>query len=30
MEKVLGGLYGIMIIWAGIRVFSLAKDLKNM
>jgi uncharacterized protein YoxC len=30
MEKALGGLYGVMIIWAGIRVFSLARDLKNM
>ena len=30
MEKVLGGLYGIMIIWAGIRVISLARELKNM
>lgn len=29
MGKIMGGVYLLMIIWALIRVISLAKDLKN-
>lgn len=27
MSKVYLGLYGLLIIWAGVRVFSLVKDI---